>query len=181
LSREEIEFHEWAEKELGYENYGAKHSTNRKYFVPPVSPHHIVQEYLFHDPWKMTIACVLLNRTTGRAVRHVIYKLFQKYKTPKMMLENGSPAEIAKIIQPLGLVKRSEYIYKMTSQFLEDSWKYPMELLGVGKYGNDAYRIFACGEYREVTPEDHALNKYHEWVSLHRCRSNNTFECCSVS
>jgi hypothetical protein len=36
--------------------------------------------------------------------------------------------------------------------------------LGIGKYANDAYRIFCCGEFKDVQPQDHALNKYHEWL-----------------
>jgi len=35
---------------------------------------------------------------------------------------------------------------------------------GIGKYANDAYRIFCCGEWQGVQPNDHALNKYHEWL-----------------
>eukprot|EP01117_Protostelium_nocturnum_P019897 TRINITY_DN8739_c0_g1_i1.p1 TRINITY_DN8739_c0_g1~~TRINITY_DN8739_c0_g1_i1.p1 ORF type:complete len:314 (-),score=88.43 TRINITY_DN8739_c0_g1_i1:45-986(-) len=164
ISKDEVAFRKWSKEMLGYSSTVPVHSSNRKYFVPPISPHHLIQELLFYDPWKMTISCVLLNRTSGRQVKTVIYKLFRTYPTPKDMLENGSIEEIADIIQPLGLIKRAEYIFTFTQQFLEDCWKYPIELKGVGKYANDAYRIFCCGEYKDVTPEDHALNKYHSWI-----------------
>jgi len=34
-------------------------------WIPPRSPFNLVQEYLFHDPWKLLVATVFLNRTTG--------------------------------------------------------------------------------------------------------------------
>ena len=29
-------------------------------------------------------------------------------------------------------------------------WQYPIELYGIGKYGNDSYRIFCTPEWKEV-------------------------------
>ncbi len=43
-------------------------------------------------------------------------------------------------------------------------WKYPIELYGIGKYGNDSFRIFCVGEWRLVRPRDKMLNKYHAWL-----------------
>ena len=34
-------------------------------FVPPTSPHGLVQEQLFREPWKLLIATIFLNRTSG--------------------------------------------------------------------------------------------------------------------
>lgn len=34
-------------------------------WIPPRSPFNLVQEDLFHDPWKLLVATVFLNRTTG--------------------------------------------------------------------------------------------------------------------
>ena len=34
-------------------------------WTPPRSPYNLVQESLFHDPWKLLVATVFLNRTTG--------------------------------------------------------------------------------------------------------------------
>jgi len=34
-------------------------------WIPPRSPFNLVQENLFHDPWKLLVATVFLNRTTG--------------------------------------------------------------------------------------------------------------------
>lgn len=36
-----------------------------KKWTPPRSPFNLVQETLFHDPWKLLIATIFLNRTSG--------------------------------------------------------------------------------------------------------------------
>ncbi len=48
--------------------------------------------------------------------------------------------------------------------YLTVDWTYPIELYGIGKYGNDSYRIFCVDEWRTVRPKDKMLNKYHEWL-----------------
>ena len=40
-------------------------------FVPPKSPHSLVQEQLYTDPWKLLVATIFLNRTTGRLLTNV--------------------------------------------------------------------------------------------------------------
>ena len=35
-------------------------------WTPPKSPFNLVQESLYHDPWKLLIGTIFLNRTTGR-------------------------------------------------------------------------------------------------------------------
>ena len=37
-------------------------------FVPPKSPFHLVQESLWQEPWKLLIATIFLNRTTGQCI-----------------------------------------------------------------------------------------------------------------
>ena len=36
-------------------------------WVPPKSPYNLIQECLWHDPWKLLVATIFLNRTTGKA------------------------------------------------------------------------------------------------------------------
>jgi len=38
----------------------------------------------------------------------------------------------------------------ITEEYLTKSWTYPDELHGIGKYGNDSYRIFCVSEWKEV-------------------------------
>ena len=35
-------------------------------FTPPTSPYGLVQEQLYREPWKLLIATIFLNRTTGK-------------------------------------------------------------------------------------------------------------------
>ena len=35
---------------------------------PPVSPYGLIQESLWREPWKLLVACMLLNKTSGFAV-----------------------------------------------------------------------------------------------------------------
>ena len=37
-----------------------------------------------------------------------------------------------------------------SEEFLRKDWKYPIELYGIGKYGNDSYRIFCVEEWKQV-------------------------------
>jgi methyl-CpG-binding domain protein 4 len=39
---------------------------------PPASPFGLIEEQLFTNPWKLLVACLLLNKTTAQAVRKVI-------------------------------------------------------------------------------------------------------------
>lgn len=36
-------------------------------WTPPKSPYSLIQESLYHDPWKLLIGTIFLNRTTGEA------------------------------------------------------------------------------------------------------------------
>lgn len=68
-------------------------------------------------------------------------------------------------MQPLGLNrKRAKLIIRFTEEYLNKNWKYPIELYGIGKYGNDSYRIFCLGQWKEVHPNDVKLNQYHSWL-----------------
>ena len=35
---------------------------------PPASPYGLIEEYLYQDPWKLLVACMLLNVTSGLQV-----------------------------------------------------------------------------------------------------------------
>ena len=35
-------------------------------------------------------------------------------------------------------------------EYLTKDWEYPNELHGIGKYGNDSYRIFCVNEWKKV-------------------------------
>jgi len=44
-----------------------------------------------------------------------------------------------------------------SDEYITKDWKYPIELHGIGKYGNDSYRIFCIREWRQVSRLDGML------------------------
>ena len=40
-------------------------------WTPPASPHSLIEEQVYNDPWKLLLVCMLLNKTAGRQVRRV--------------------------------------------------------------------------------------------------------------
>ena len=58
--------------------------------------------------------------------------------------------------------KRTQTLKRMSVEYAAGGWKQAKELHGIGKYGDDAYRIFILGDWRAVDPKDHALTDYHE-------------------
>lgn len=135
-----------------------------KKWTPPRSPFNLVQEILFHDPWKLLVATIFLNKTTGKVAIPILWQFFEHYPTPDVARE-ADWEPMSEILKPLGLYKhRAKIIIRFSDEYLTKQWRYPIELHGIGKYGNDSYRIFCVEEWRDVTPNDHMLNKYHEWL-----------------
>ncbi|XP_077990337.1 methyl-CpG-binding domain protein 4-like [Glandiceps talaboti] len=133
-------------------------------WIPPKSPYNLVQESLFHNPWKLLVATIFLNRTTGKAALPVLWRFFDKWPSPTATM-NANWSEISTLLQPLGLYqKRAKMLIRFSDEYLNKDWRYPIELYGIGKYGNDSYRIFCVNEWKEVKPNDHMLNKYHDWL-----------------
>lgn len=57
---------EWREQavEVAADSPAAQTAT----WVPPASPFGLIEEQVYHDPWKLLLACMLLNRTTATQV-----------------------------------------------------------------------------------------------------------------
>jgi len=132
-------------------------------WMPPASPHGLLQEALYEDPWRVLVACVLLNKTRGEVVRRVVFDLFTLCPTAQKCV--STPLEdIMRIIEPLGLHKRAEYIKRLSQQYIDDMWTHVGELCGCGKYACDAYSLFISGEWRLVEPQDKELVKYKQFL-----------------
>lgn len=135
-----------------------------KKWTPPRSPFNLVQETLFHDPWKLLVATIFLNKTSGKMAIPVLWQFFEHYPSAEVTRQ-ADWKPISELLKPLGLYElRAKTIIRFSDEYLTKQWNYPIELHGIGKYGNDSYRIFCVGEWREVTPTDHMLNKYHAWL-----------------
>tara|TARA_B100001123_G_scaffold342540_1_gene388682 strand:+ start:6164 stop:6598 length:435 start_codon:yes stop_codon:yes gene_type:complete len=141
-------------------------------WIPPKSPHGLIQETLWPDEWRILVSCLLLNMTTRRQVDRVIDQLFHLYPGPVSM-SMAKDEDLHAIIKPLGLAnKRVKTLKRFSTEYLEKDWASPLELYGCGKYANDTWRIFCQGEWRETTPDDHALTNYHNYLKLVREQEN---------
>ncbi|KAM7170588.1 methyl-CpG-binding domain protein 4 isoform 1-T1 [Macrochelys suwanniensis] len=133
-------------------------------WTPPRSPFNLVQETLFHDPWKLLIATIFLNKTSGKMAIPVLWEFLEKYPSPEVA-RTADWKEMSELLKPLGLYElRAKTIIKFSDEYLTKQWRYPIELHGIGKYGNDSYRIFCVNEWKEVHPQDHKLNTYQAWL-----------------
>jgi methyl-CpG-binding domain protein 4 len=131
---------------------------------PPRSHHNLLQEDHAHDPWRVLIICMLLNRTTGLQAGRVISELFELCPDAKTAIEVPAK-EMAKVIKSLGLQnKRAIMIQRFSEDYLSDDWTHVTQLHGIGKYAADAYAIFCTGKWTCLDPNDHMLNKY--WFFL---------------
>lgn len=63
------------------------------------------QEFCNQDPenpgYRLLIACIMLNQTSNKNVRQVIYTFFDRWPSPES-LANANPEEIREHIKPLG-------------------------------------------------------------------------------
>ena len=142
-----------------------KKAKKMKKWVPPRSPYNLIQEQLWHDPWKIFVACIFCNLTRRVDAEPYMWKFFEAYPTAKDT-SNADPSDIQRMIQPLGLSdRRSRALVRMSSDYIGKQWRMsPDVLYGIGKYGSDAYKIFCLGEWQNVEPKDHALNDYHSFL-----------------
>eukprot|EP00741_Cyanophora_paradoxa_P006580 tig00001025_g6367.t1 len=130
----------------------------------PASPHGLIQERIWRDPYKTLVAALLLNRTRGAQVRAVVWALFERWPTAAA-LATADEGALRELVTPLGLYnKRARTLVRFAREFLTLPWTAPSQLHGVGKYAEDSWRIFCRGEWREARPEDHMLTHYHRWL-----------------
>jgi methyl-CpG-binding domain protein 4 len=134
-------------------------------WIPPKSPYNLIQEQLWHDPWKIFVACIFCNLTKRVDAEPYIWKFFDKYPDAESAA-TANQKDIQNMIQPLGLSeRRSKALVRMSDGYLKDNWRdTPDVLYGIGKYASDAYQIFCLGNWRDVEPKDHALNDYHGFL-----------------
>ena len=120
-----------------------------------------------HDlPWReagrsafeILVAEILLQRTTADAVSGAYVPFVARYPSPEAVAAVSSDS-IEERIEPLGLVKRAEFVQRCSQQLLARHAgrvprEYPdlVELHGVGEYTARSVLIHAFD--REVTAED---------------------------
>ena len=120
----------------------------------------MIQEIFIDDPFKIMVGCILLNLTTHVQVRRVIYKLFEKWPTPKAM-SSADASELSNLLRPLGMQnRRANTLIRFANEWLGD-WDDPIDLYGIGTYAKNSYEIFV-NKNLDVKVKDKELTKYLE-------------------
>ena len=119
----------------------------------------IIQQEFQHNPFQLLIGCIMLNQTSNKNVRQVIYTFFDRWPTPQSIIE-ANPDEIREHIRPLGFYNiRTNRIIRFSRDYLTKKFNRASELYGIGKYADDSYEIFIRGN-TSVNPTDKILIKY---------------------
>jgi len=125
-----------------------------------MSPLRLLQEQLAATPWRMLVACLLLNRTRGTQVRRVVWALLRAWGGPGGLV-GVSDAWLEAILRPLGLWRRRACLLRRFDRALAEG--VPLgNLPGVGAYARDSLRIFVDGDI-DVEPTDGLLAAYVRW------------------
>jgi methyl-CpG-binding domain protein 4 len=141
------------------------------------SPYNLLQEQLRNEPWKLLVACLMLNRTHNRQVKRVIDEFFKRYPQSQYFLYHRMRDEepIKELIKPLGFKnRRYEALWKMTRDFsifrpdLRPSAIHGLS--SVGKYAQDSFKIFVTGELVEDVI-DKKLKLYVDWAKTREITS----------
>ena len=132
---------------------------------PPVSPFHLVEEYLYGDPWRLLVACIFLNKTTAKVAVPILETYFSRWGSPEAA-SAASETELCELLKPMGLQKKRAHMRIRFSREYLGPWTSPArDLHGIGKYAEDAWRLFCCGDLN-VQPTDKELLRYLSW---YRC------------
>jgi methyl-CpG-binding domain protein 4 len=137
------------------------------------SPYGLIQEELRDQPWRLLVACIMLNLTNIKQVRPIIWEFFRRYSTPEAAA-SADETELAELIRPLGLYNRRAKSIIRLSSAITRPWRDVDDLPGVGKYAADSFRIFVEGKM-DVDPTDAKLRKYVEWA---RNRDRSSTQHC---
>ena len=109
--------------------------------------------------WQHMVGVICLNLTDRKQVKQVLPKLFKRYPTPIKFIRGNSNTQM-KMLKPLGMVNvRLKRLKQMSIDFLTWDYKDAKDLHGIGKYGDDSYKIF----YKNETPknvQDKELKRY---------------------
>lgn len=137
-----------------------------------------MQEAYRDEPWALLIGCILFSMVQGKKARPVLEEFLRRWPDYISFINEklGVLArDLIPMLKPLGLQnRRVDYILRMTSGFMiwrPDLYSAPggnqverlEKLHGIGKYGQDSFRIFVMGELVDDV-KDKELKKYVEWA-----------------
>ncbi|KAF4528147.1 hypothetical protein B566_EDAN012925 [Ephemera danica] len=134
-------------------------------WIPPKSPYNIIYESLYKKDWQLLIATIIIKYSSASAGTPMVWKFFEQYPTLES-INQASEQNLKDFFQMIDQPEKcASQIKSFVIEFEEKAWVAASELKSIGKYGNDAYRIFCTGEWRQVKPLDMDLLTYHGWLT----------------
>lgn len=122
----------------------------------------LLQEELLgqpYYPWKMLVACFLLDRCREEVVRPVLAAVLKSWPAPAR-LASADEKKLALVLRPLGLQStRARRLIEMSRRFWSTEELGVESIPGVGSYALDSWRIFVEGR-RDVHPQDRKLQAF---------------------
>lgn len=108
--------------------------------------------------WQHMVGVMFLNQTGRIQVKALLPEFLARWPTPEALLRSRI-CDIEEMIKPLGMWRRrANLLYRMSIDFLTWDGDDALELTGIGRYGDESYRIFFKGERFE--PQDKELRAY---------------------
>jgi len=108
--------------------------------------------------WQHMVGVIMLNQTGRKQVKQVLPIFLEKWPTPERLLKAGID-EIEAVLKPLGMwKKRADTIRRMSFDFMTWDGEHAKQLYGIGRYGDESYRIFFKNERFE--PDDKELRAH---------------------
>lgn len=142
------------------------------------SPYDLIQETLCWHPWRMLVACIMLNQTSARQVKPILESFFSRWPDA-LKCADADLDEMASMIRPLGLQNRRAKTIKKMSSALVKQWIDSMKhgdgnydipsLPGIGKYAADSYKIFVEREIVDDVTDKELIN-YVRWAKEKHAR-----------
>lgn len=128
----------------------------------------LIQEGYLDNPWRMMVCCICLNQTNNKQVRHILDILFTIIPDPYSAI--SCPKEqISECLKSTGFQNvKADRIKKMSQKWIS-GFDDPLELPGIGKYGQDSWDIFINGNLERETSD----KKLAAYLSFFR---NNPFK-----
>lgn len=136
----------------------------------------MVQDIYRNHPWKMFVACMMLNRAKGNSVKKVMREFFSKFPTLQDVAI-GDIETMTTLLKPLGLQsRRAQNIQSFAGEMLMASDGYGIEptevaeFHGIGEYALESQRVFLDREF-DASVNDDRIREY-----LARCIHVNDVE-----
>jgi len=112
----------------------------------------LIQEEYLDNPWRMLVCCICLNQTNNKQVRPILESLFSIIPDQASAISCESE-RISECLKSTGFQNvKADRIKKMSQKWIE-GFENPLELPGIGKYGQDSWDIFINGNLRRETAD----------------------------